>query len=456
MPSATKKIGLLSLILYTVALDFGIRWAATGATAGLASLWIWVAAGLLFLAPLSVATLELSSRYPDDGAIYVWVREALGPLSGFVCGFVYWVCNLPFFAGLLLFIIALMDKATGGAYKPLLTNPVGIFAIASALIVLVAALHAKGIGTGQWLSSIGALLSVSLLGLLIFGALTVPAPQTFSLSDLSVPLSGDSAILWSTLVFAYGGAEAVAFLRNDVEGGVKSVAIALIGVGVGLCLAYVAGSFAIMSVLGPDVASRLGGLPDALSLILEKLGLSAFSPALMFILGLALLGQLSAWFGAAAKLPYAAGLSDTMPKALGRLDPKTGAPTTAIWTQSLVVIALLALSLSGKTLSAAYDFIVAMSVISYTLPFALLFIVYLKVQKNPVPLDWQNPWKTKGAYVIGTVGLLAALSAILGSLVPSSTDPTPLNTFINLAIATATLIGIGVLLYFMGTRRAKP
>ncbi len=47
--------------------------------------------------------MELSSRYPEEGGIYVWTREAFGDFSGFICAWTYWMSNLPFFAGVLYF-----------------------------------------------------------------------------------------------------------------------------------------------------------------------------------------------------------------------------------------------------------------------------------------------------------------------------------------------------------------
>jgi amino acid transporter len=88
------------LVLYGVAMNLGIRWLATGAATGTMSLPIWIVAGVLFLAPLVLATLALSQRFPEEGAIYAWARETQGPLPGFLCGWLYWACNLPFFAGM--------------------------------------------------------------------------------------------------------------------------------------------------------------------------------------------------------------------------------------------------------------------------------------------------------------------------------------------------------------------
>ena len=65
------------------------------------------------------------------------------------------------------------------------------------------------------------------------------------------------------MVFAYGGPESLAFLREDVAGGVRQIVRVLILVGLVVFAAYIAGTLAMLSILKPADASRLAGLPDA-------------------------------------------------------------------------------------------------------------------------------------------------------------------------------------------------
>jgi amino acid transporter len=245
-----RSIGFWDIVLYATAMNFGIRWLATGAAAGPASLPIWIGAALLFLAPLVIATLELSARYTDEGAIYAWTRNALGPFAGFLCGWIYWVCNLPFFSGQLFFIVNLLARATGGEFGAWLLEPVGTIAVSAGLALLIGALHAFGLGAGKQLPNIGAAASITLLVFLV-GAGFWLARDRGAATDLAQanylpPLDANGAILWSTMVFAYGGAEGVALLRNETKGGVRTIARALVAVGLALAIAYVLGTTAIL------------------------------------------------------------------------------------------------------------------------------------------------------------------------------------------------------------------
>ena len=93
----------VSVLLVT---GFSLRWIATAAAAGPSALVIWVIAALGLFVPLVFTVLELSSRYPEEGGIYVWSKRAFGPFAAFITGWTYWGSNLPYFPGLLYFAAA--------------------------------------------------------------------------------------------------------------------------------------------------------------------------------------------------------------------------------------------------------------------------------------------------------------------------------------------------------------
>ncbi|MEO8809155.1 MAG: amino acid permease, partial [Rhodanobacter sp.] len=62
---------------------------------GLAVLLLWVGAGLLTLAGV-LCYAELGARRPHAGGTYVYLREAFGPLSGFLFG---WTMLLVIYSG---------------------------------------------------------------------------------------------------------------------------------------------------------------------------------------------------------------------------------------------------------------------------------------------------------------------------------------------------------------------
>lgn len=446
-----KKVGLWDIVLYATAMNFGIRWLASGAATGPVAIPIWAIAAVLFLVPLSMATMALSEKFPGEGAVYAWTRETMGPFMGFLCGWIYWACNLPFFSGLLVFIVNLGGTVLKGLgfeqAGDLLTQPTGVLVASSVLVIIVGWMHSRGLNLGKWLSSVGAVVSIALLVFLtvagFYFAGTTGSATNFATANYLPKLDGNAALLWATMVFGYGGAEGVALLRNEARGGPATIIKALILVGIGLALAYVLGTAGMLMILPQETASRLDGLPGALGVAVDKLHVAWLTPWLLAGLAVVLLGGLSAWFGAAARLPFAVGIDHMLPAVVGKRDPKTGAPYVAIWLQTALVVVITIFSQAGvKTLAGVYDFIVAMSTLSYTLPFLFLFVAWWVADNRP-----RSRW-------IALMGFLVSLSAIVCSFIPA--PGTGWDSTWKLAWATVVLLISGTAIYGIYLLRRKP
>ena len=461
---ATKTLSFTDLFFYAAAMALSIRWISVAAAAGPSSLPIWVLAVVVFSGPLIVATAELTTRFAGEGGVYIWTEETFGPFWGFLCGWLYWVCNLPFFAGLLVFMLNMLAVAMGAAGQPLLDHPSLFMAVAVALSVAVGVVHYLGLGTGKWLSNIGGgSILVLAAGLVVVGALVAArhgSATDFVHARYVPPLNADTAILWATMVFGVGGSEALAFLRNDVRGGMKTILAVLACVAGVQIIFYLSATSALLAILSPAAATRLSGLPDALVLGLKTLGLGGLAPLVLLAGFACLLGSYSAWFGVAARLPFAAGIDAVLPTAFARRDPRSGAPVVSIAVQTVIVAVIVILSQAGDTLKGAYDFLVAMSVLSYTLPFLFLFAVFLVLQVRPTPADlpsdaWRTPGGPRWALAVGAVGMAATVVAVACTLVPSPDAKDQLAEMLKLVFACAVLVFSGVAFYLLAARRSR-
>src|SRR5438094_10484473 len=92
-----RVLGFRDLLLFYIVTSFSLRWVATAAAAGPSALVIWVIAALGLFVPLVFTVLELSSRYPEGGGVYVCRKRASGPHAAFLTGRTYWCSNLPHF-----------------------------------------------------------------------------------------------------------------------------------------------------------------------------------------------------------------------------------------------------------------------------------------------------------------------------------------------------------------------
>src|ERR1700758_5858606 len=102
-PGPPRLMGFRDLVLFYAVTGISLRWIATAASVGASSLAVWLCAWLLFYVPLALSVIELSSRYPSEGGMYVWATEAFGEGAGFLAGWLYWASNLPYFPTVLFF-----------------------------------------------------------------------------------------------------------------------------------------------------------------------------------------------------------------------------------------------------------------------------------------------------------------------------------------------------------------
>src|SRR5712692_10440802 len=129
IPQLRRALGFRDLFLFYIVTTFSLRWIATAAAAGPSALVIWVIAALGLFVPLVFTVLELSSRYPEEGGIYVGSKRAFGPFAAFITGWTHWGSNLPYFPGLLYFGAANALFMGGPSWQSLSSNSVYFIAV---------------------------------------------------------------------------------------------------------------------------------------------------------------------------------------------------------------------------------------------------------------------------------------------------------------------------------------
>jgi hypothetical protein len=116
-------------------------------------------------------------------------------------------------------------------------------------------------------------------------------------------------------------------------------------------------------------------------------------------------------------------------------------------------VALVILGQAGSSVKGAYDFLVSMSVISYTLPFVFLFLAYFQVRGAPAEGVWVAPGGARGRRVLALAGLAVTISAIACTLVPSPDATDKVAAVTKLIVSSFALIAIGWAIYARAARR---
>ena len=451
-------LGFRDLLLFYVVTGISLRWIATAAAAGPSSIVIWIGAWLCFYAPLALSVLELSSRYPSEGGLYVWSKRAFGDFSGFMSAWTYWTSNLPYFPAVLYFAASniLFMRQTGWAH---LTNN-ATFYIVFSLLTLAAAtlLNIVGLDVGKWLHNVGALAMwipvaiVIVMGLIAwhrYGSAT-----QFTLRSMTPSTHLHDLIFWSVLTFALGGCETASFMGEEIKNPRRSIPFALLFGGATVTFCYIVGTAAVLLALPSGEVSSLQGLVQAISKTASRVGFPGVLPVAAFLIALSNIGAAGAYLAAVARLPFVAGLDRFLPPAFGALHPRWKTPWVALLTQFVLGALFIFLGQAGTSVKGAYDVLVSMGVITYFIPYLYLFAAMLKLQGETAGPDVTRvPGGRTVAKLVATLGFVTTTLTIVLSLIPQPDEPNKPLALLKIVGGTGVLVLVGAGIYNTGKRR---
>jgi glutamate:GABA antiporter len=459
-PNRPKRVlSFRSLLLFYVVTGISLRWIATAASAGPSSIIIWIGAWLAFYTPLALSVIELSSRYPDEGGIYVWSKRAFGDFAGFLTAWSYWCCNLPYFPAVLYFAASNALYIRHDAWLHLAGNTT--YYIAFSLIALAVAtwLNVMGLDVGTWLHNLGALAMWIPAGMVVgmgliayhrFGSATA-----FTIQSMTPSTRISDVIFWSVLIYAFAGCETASLMGDEIKNARRVIPWALFIAGITVVFCYIVGTVGVLLALPAAEVGNLQGLMQAISSTAHKLHWDAIIPFAAFLIALSNVGAAGAYLAAVARLPYVAGLDRFLPPAFGALHPRWKTPWVGLLTQFVIGATFIFLGQAGTSIKGAYDVLVSMGVITYFIPFLYLFASMFKLQREPAGPDViRVPGGKPVARVVAAVGFLTTLFTIGLSVLPPPDEPNKPLAVLKIVGLSGLLVLIGVWVYWTGKRRA--
>ena len=429
-----RRLGLISAIAVLVGTTIGsgiFRVPATiaaevGTVGSIALLWI-VGAIVAVFGALTLA--ELAALFPRSGGIYVFLREAYGPLPAFLFGWTELLVIRPSALGALAILFA---EYTGHFFPQLGT--VGERVLAAAAIALLAATNVRSVDWGALVANVttaakvlaltGVALLVFVFGNLSSGALAQPiqwSPTTW----------GGFGVALISVMWAYDGWADLTFVSGEVKDPERTLPRALLG-GVALIVViYLLVNLAYLWVLRVDemVGAKLVAA-DAANRVFGPAGAGVISALVM----LSAFGALNGSTLTGPRILYAMADDRLFFKPIAHVHPRFRTPDAAIILCSLLGIAYVSIRGFERL---ANDFILGIW------PFYALAVgaVFILRRKHP---DMERPYRTLGYPLVPLVFLIGSVLMLANSLVR---DPKP--TLIDFGII---LLGIPVYYVWRGRR----
>ena len=457
----SREMGFWDVLLFNIVTVLGPRWIAAAAHSGTSSISLWIIAAVFFFIPSALVINELSSRFPCEGGLYIWTKEAFGDFHGFVAGWTYWIYTVFYFPGLLLASAAMSAYIIGEGGASLEHNRQFLLLVSLGYLVVAVALNIIGLNIGKWLQNAGGVSTYAPLLMLVAlgGFLWLRHGSVTHLTWTNVlPVwNWDTVNFWSQIAFAFTGLELVSAMSQEVRDPQRTLPRAAFAAGALIAAMYVVGTMAVMALVPPADVSTTSGVFHAITVgsIALKIGFLGVIAALLVTVGNA--GGVGSTVAGIARVPFVVGIDRYLPEAFGKIHPRWRTPYISIIVQAVVSGLILFLSqIKSPTVQAAYQFLIDAAIILYFIPFLYMFAAAIKLFGRSDRTENKNavliPGGQAGVWIISILGFVTVLIGIIVSLVPPGDSSDKLGFELRLVGGTLAAIALGLSLYWRGAR----
>jgi len=462
-PKLPRVMGFWDVLLFNIVTVLGPRWIAAAAHNGTSSISLWVIAAVFFFVPSAMIINELSSRFPEEGGLYVWAKEAFGDFHGFVAGWNYWIYTVFYFPGLLLASAAMSAYIVGEGGGALAQNRTFLLLVSLGLLLVAVILNIIGLNIGKWLQNAGGVSTY--VPLLILAAiagilwLRQGSVTRFTWANIWPVWNWDTVNFWSQIAFAFTGLELVSAMSAEVRDPRRTLPRAVFAAGALIALMYIVGTVAVLVLVPAPEVSPTSGVFHAITVgaIALKIGFVGILAAILVTVGNA--GGVGSTVAGIARVPFVVGIDRYLPKAFGKIHPRWKTPYVSIIVQAVVSGAILLLSQVSETTRGAYQGLVDVAIILYFIPFLYMYAAAIKLASRKDRLENPHavliPGGKPGVWIASGIAFAVTLLSIIVSVLPPSDSANRGLFLVKVVGSTLGALALGLTLYYRGVQAKK-
>ena len=410
-PTLVRSLGAVDGALITIGASVGSGiFLTTGDIARLCPqpsliLGLWAAGGLFALAG-ALAYAELGAMFPRAGGQYQFLKEAYGPLWGFLFG---WTSFLVIMTGGVAAIAVGFGEYLG-AFVPSLGSGVELLSLklpgvrwtvtgpqltAAVSVLALTAVNWLGVREGALVQNIATALKFGALLVLVGIGLGAPAPVAPAWGAPLPPGSfvaalglGLVAVLWT-----YDGWYVLTFSAGEMRRPERTLPRGLVLGVAAVAMLYLAINWVYLRTLDVPTLARTSRVGEAAAAAL--LGPGAARAVTLVIL-LSMFGCLAANVLCCARIYLPMAEDGLFFRRLARIHPRHRTPSSSLLAQGVLAAAI---ALSG-TYAELYTTVVFAGVLFHAATAAAVFVLRRTCPEAERPFRaWGYPWTT-GAFVV--------------------------------------------------------
>jgi APA family basic amino acid/polyamine antiporter len=383
-------------------------------TAGLASPWLFLVVGVLFLSVI-LTFAELASYYDRTGGPVLYAGDAFGPLVGFSTGWLIFLARMTSFAAnanvMAMYLASLSDVFAGTAARA-----------AIIALVTIGLTWANILGVKDGVRTMGVLtvLKIAPLVLLVLLGLQHVTGTTLLPGDFHIEDIGGTALL---LIYAYVGFETIGATAGETRNPQRNIPTALVRTVVFTALFYFLIVLVFVAVV-PEERYASATLVDVGRELAGAAGAIVITLTAVFSIG----GNLASSMIAAPRILFSLAENRAIPQWFANISEKYSTPDRAILVMGAMALAL---GLSSNFVELAIG-----SSVVRMLAFSVCILALPSIRKQATEEQRKRAYRLPGGYAIPAVALGVCLFLISHSKV---------DDWLRMSVPLA----IGVGLYFV-------
>ncbi len=353
-------VGDCTLLVVGSMVGSGIFLTNAHIAAALPSAWLilcaWLLGGVMALTG-ALSYAELGASLPRAGGHYVYLREAYGPLVGFLDGWLSFVASFPgSMAFVALAVLAYLPTSWQG--RPLLgANVLGLEwaigsnqLVAASIILALSGINALGLRAGAGTQNL--LTGVKIAALLGIAAFALASGrgrwESFSAAgQLDIGLAGLGGALVG-VSFSYLGWDAATYMAAETKRPQVNVPRSLALGTLGVVFLYLLFNVAMFYGVG---AAEMAAVKNPTQLAVVRLLGPGWAGLLSAVILVCILGSLNATVMVGPRIYYAMSRDGLFPRAFGSVGTRTRVPVAAIAAQAVWACVIVFSATLGRILA---------------------------------------------------------------------------------------------------------
>jgi APA family basic amino acid/polyamine antiporter len=374
----------------------------------------WLAGGVLAFFG-AVAYAELAALRPRAGGEYVYLREAYGPLAGFLTG---WTSFVAGFSGAMaasaIFFMVVLDRFIPGVangdpffvvplpYLPLTFSRHTLMAIL--LVWLFAFVHIRGVGPGRVVMNVLATLKVTTLLIFIALGFTIGTGSTANFQQAGGSVTATNWLLALVpVMFTYSGWNAASYMAEEIRDPGRNVPLSLLLGTISVIVIY-----ALLNALYLYAmpVTELAGVKGSVFDFIGERVLGARAGEILAILALiSLSAGINAWTFAGPRIYYAMARDGVFFPAAAHVHPHFKTPHMSIIWQAAWTSILIATG----SLDALSNYVGFAITLFAGIAVAAVFVLRARDPHAP------RPYRTLGYPIAPAIFVFASLAIVLNA-----------------------------------------